>query len=70
MTASPAATGGVRAHNELYNAFLASNCDLVAGPQIAIAAAHSKIEGDKLTDQGTLEFIDQQFAKLLAKAGA
>ena len=64
ITASPAATGGARAHSHLYDVFLASDAKVIGGPQIAVAGAGGKVSDGRLTDQATVEFISKAVDRL------
>lgn len=66
MSASPATTGGARAHTHLYPALLANECKLVGGPQVCVAGAKDKIEDGLLKDEATLDFIGQALDRLIA----
>ncbi|MBB36669.1 MAG: NADPH-dependent FMN reductase [Hirschia sp.] len=66
MSASPASTGGARAHAQLYQNFVANACHVIGGPQVCVAGAHEKIENGQLTDTATLDFLQQALDRLLA----
>ena len=56
-TASPAFTGGVRAHAQLSEALRACFAALPARPEIVIGSIHEKIRDGRLEDRATIEFL-------------
>ncbi len=65
LTASPAGTGGVRAHAQLNETLLAMTARLVSGPQVVVTAAHTKMKDGAFVNADTLSFLEQGFDKLL-----
>ncbi|MDR0209883.1 MAG: NAD(P)H-dependent oxidoreductase [Pseudomonas putida] len=57
FTASPAFTGGVRAHQQLNETLLAVQARQVAYPQIVIGSVSGKIREGRLVDEATLGFL-------------
>lgn len=56
MTASPAATGGVRAQQQMRDALAATLSRVVSRPEIVIPQAYDKIVEGRLCDEATLAF--------------
>ena len=50
ITASPAFTGGVRAHQQMNETLAAIGARTLARPQIVIGAVHQKLTENRLTD--------------------
>ena len=65
LTASPAATGGVRAQAQLNEVLIATGALLVLRPQTVIAAVHEKVVDGRLVDGPTLEFLQAGVVDLL-----
>ena len=65
MTASPGATGGLRAHADLQKTFMASECRIVGGNMIGIGGAHEKLTDGRITDEATQGFIRAGVERLL-----
>lgn len=65
MTASPAATGGVRAQAQLNEAMMAIGARQVLRPQTVLAAVHEKITDGRLSDEASLSFIKAGVTDLL-----
>ncbi|CAM3713454.1 Chromate reductase [Pseudomonas reidholzensis] len=57
FTASPAFTGGVRAHQQLNETLWAIQAVLVAYPQIVIGGVGGKIRDGQLVDEATRSFL-------------
>ncbi|WLG48559.1 NADPH-dependent FMN reductase [Pseudomonas sp. FP1742] len=57
FTASPAFTGGVRAHQQLNETLWAIQAAIVVHPQIVIGGVHSKIEHGRLADGVARDFL-------------
>ncbi len=57
VTASPAATGGVRAHAQLNETLTSIAARIVLRPQAVITFAHQKIKDGRLADQAVLDFL-------------
>jgi chromate reductase len=70
FTASPAFTGGVRAHAQLNETLHALGAIRVPHPQIAIPSAHSKIGSGVFRDEETLAFILKGVEKLIHSAAS
>ena len=66
MSASPASTGGVRAHQQISDTLIAGNCKLVGGAQVVIGNVTSKMEDGCFTDKATLDFMRTAVDRLLA----
>jgi chromate reductase len=69
MTTSPGIGGGVRAHAQLRQTLAGTLSRLVATPEVLIAAVHTKVDGDRLTDATSLKFMVEAFDLLLAEIG-
>lgn len=65
MTASPGATGGLRAHADLQKTFMASDCMVVGGAMVGIGGVHEKLSDGRLVDEPTLGFIRGGLDRLL-----
>jgi chromate reductase len=65
MSASPAATGGVRAQSQLTETLLAIGARLLLRPQIVIGLVHEKVEDHRLTDAKSLRYVDDGLNDLL-----
>ena len=65
MSASPASTGGVRAHQQLADTLIAGNCKLVGGGQVVIGNVTSKMEDGRFTDPASLEFMRTSVERML-----
>lgn len=70
LTSSPAFTGGVRAQQQLNETLHAITARVVLRPQTVIGAIHEKVEGGRLTDAATLDFLVQAADHLLRDVGA
>lgn len=57
FTASPAFTGGVRAHQQLNETLVAMQSVQVAYPQIVIGSVASKLKDGRLVDDATNQFL-------------
>lgn len=66
-TASPAFTGGVRAHVQLSEALRACFSVMPARPEIVIGGVHEKIRNGRLEDRATIEFLTAGIDDLLAE---
>jgi chromate reductase len=69
-TASPAFTGGVRAHVQLSEALRACFSVMPARPDIIIGGVHEKIRNGRLEDRATIEFLTAGINDLLAEISA
>ena len=58
ITASPAITGGVRAHAQLNETLLAMAARIIVRPQAVIGVIHQKLSDGALVDEATLAFLD------------
>jgi chromate reductase len=67
MTTSPGIGGGVRAHAQLRQTLAGTLSHLVPTPEVLIAAVHTKVDGDRLTDATCLKFMTEAFELLLAE---
>ena len=56
MTASPAFTGGVRAHQQMNETLVSIPARLVLRPQIVIGGVHEKVRDGRLVDEAALRF--------------
>ncbi len=56
MTASPAFTGGVRAHQQMNETLASIPARPVLRPQIVIGGVHEKVRDGRLVDEATLRF--------------
>ncbi len=56
MTASPAYTGGARAHAQMRETLASMLARVIARPQVVVASVHEKIRDGRLVDQVTLRF--------------
>lgn len=65
FTASPAFTGGVRAHQQLNETLWSVKAALVVYPQIVIGDVHSKIEHGRLADGAARTFLLDGIAALI-----
>lgn len=65
MTASPAYTGGVRAHAQMRETLCACLSRVVARPQVVIAMAHEKVVGGRLIDPAALGFAIEAIGDLI-----
>lgn len=65
ITASPAATGGVRAQAQLNEVLIAIAAQIVLRPQSVIASVQQKVKDGKLTDEATLGFLKAGIDDLL-----
>ena len=70
ITASPAFTGGVRAHQQMNETIAAIGARTLARPQVVVAAVHQKLTENRLTDAATLEFVMAGVEDLLSEAAA
>jgi chromate reductase len=61
---SPAFTGGVRAHAQLHETFLATQSDILSGRQVVIGNVPAKIRAGMLADEATLAFASEAVARL------
>jgi chromate reductase len=66
-TASPAFTGGVRAHVQLSEALRACFSVMPARPEIIIGGVHEKIRDGRLDDRASVEFLAAGINDLLAE---
>ena len=57
LSASPAFTGGVRAHAQLRDTFAGTLSRVVARPPVVIASVHTKIQEGRLVDPDNLKFV-------------
>ena len=67
MTCSVAATGGVRAQQQLRDTFAATLSRAVARPEVVIPAVHQKIENGRLVDDASLSFAVAALDDLLVE---
>jgi chromate reductase len=67
MTASQGMCGGVRAQAQLRQTLAGTLSRVVAGPEVLVAAVHTKVDGDRLTDATSLKFMTEAFDLLLAE---
>lgn len=67
MTASPGTAGGARAHHQIREALSASLARPIARAQVAIGGVQSKIEGGRLVDESTIQFILGAIDDLIAE---
>lgn len=65
FTASPAFTGGVRAHQQLNETLQAVQAQQIVYPQIVIGSVVGKITDGKLVDDAALTFLMQGVNKLI-----
>ena len=65
LSASPAFTGGVRAHAQLNETLLSNAALLVLRPQIVIGMAHEKIRDGRVIDEATIKFLAEGLNDLL-----
>lgn len=65
FTASPAFTGGVRAHQQLNETLTAIQAVQVAYPQIVIGSVAGKLESGRLVDEAANRFLLDGVRKLL-----
>lgn len=65
LSASPAATGGVRAQAQLNETLRGMGAAVLLRPQTVIPAVHQKIVNGQLSDAATLEFLRAGIADLL-----
>jgi len=70
MTASPAYTGGVRAHAQLREALCGCLSRVVTRPQVVIAAVHEKVVDGRLVDQSALNFAVDAVRDLIVEVQA
>jgi chromate reductase, NAD(P)H dehydrogenase (quinone) len=70
ITASPAFTGGVRAHQQINETLASMGAHTVIRPQIVIGAVHQKLSENRLTDAATLGFVLAGVEDLLREAAA
>ena len=70
ITASPAFTGGVRAHQQMNETLASIGARTLARPQIVIGAVHQKLTENRLTDATTLGFVMAGVEDLLREAAA
>ncbi len=69
ITSSLALTGGVRAHAQLNETLLSIASRLVVRPQAVIGLVHKKVEGRRLVDAPTLEFLSEAVGDLIKIIG-
>lgn len=67
VTSSPAFTGGVRAQQQLREAFAATLSRSVPGPEVVIGQVHTKIAEGRLVDRPTLDFLAASCGGLFAE---
>jgi chromate reductase len=70
MTASPAFTGGVRAHQQMNETLASIPARPVLRPQIVIGGVHEKVRDGRLVDEVTLRFALGGVDDLLDEIGA
>lgn len=68
FTASPAFTGGVRAHQQLNETLWAIQAAMVVYPQIVIGNVTGKIEQGRLVDEATCNFLMDGVGALIERA--
>jgi chromate reductase, NAD(P)H dehydrogenase (quinone) len=66
ISASPAFTGGVRAHAQVNETLLACGARPLGAPQVVIGTVGEKIRGGQLTDEPSLAFALSAMNRLLA----
>ena len=66
VSASPAFTGGVRAHAQVNETLLSVHAVLVPGPQVVIGGIADKVSEGRLIDQASLTFALAAVDRLLA----
>jgi chromate reductase len=65
LTSSPGSVGGARAHAQINETLASIGARTVLRPQAVVSAIHQKIEGGRLTDSATLDFLMDGVADLL-----
>lgn len=70
FTASPAFTGGVRAHQQLNETLQAVQAQQVVYPQIVIGSVAGKVSEHRLVDDAATTFLMQGVNKLIEEASA
>ncbi|MBT9385876.1 NAD(P)H-dependent oxidoreductase [Pseudooceanicola sp. CBS1P-1] len=63
---SPGATGGLMANHSLRSILAVPGAKVMAGFEVAISGSFGKVEGGKLTDEGTRDFVAGKLQGLLA----
>jgi chromate reductase len=66
MTASPAATGGVRAQYQTREALVSCLCNVVLTPEIVIPTVFDKFTDGVFTDEATLKFTEDAIDTMIA----
>ena len=67
MSASPAFTGGARAHSQLRETLVGALARVIARPPVVIAAVHTKLQQGRLADEPNLKFALEATADLVAE---
>jgi chromate reductase, NAD(P)H dehydrogenase (quinone) len=70
FTASPAFTGGARAHQQLNETLWAIQAQLVVYPQIVIGSVASKIQDGRLVDEAVEKFLMGGVERLIQMTGS
>jgi chromate reductase len=65
LSASPAFTGGVRAHAQLRDTFAGTLSRVLPRPPVVIASVHTKIQDGRLVDPDNLKFVLEAVADLV-----
>jgi chromate reductase, NAD(P)H dehydrogenase (quinone) len=68
ITASPAFTGGVRAHQQMNETLVSMGARTINRPQIVIGTVHQKLSENRLTDAASLGFALAGVEDLLREA--
>ena len=67
ITASPAATGGVRAQQQMRDTLAACLARVIARPEVVVPFVHEKVRDGRLVDQATRDFAMAAMDDLLAE---
>jgi chromate reductase len=70
ISASPAFTGGVRAHAQVNETLLAIGAQPLGAPQVVIGSVMEKIQDERLADEPSLRFALSAVDRLLAACHA
>ncbi|MES2482640.1 MAG: NAD(P)H-dependent oxidoreductase [Pseudomonadota bacterium] len=65
MSASPAFTGGVRAHGQVRETLVGALARVIARPPVVIGSAHTKVVDGRLVDEANLKFATDAVADLI-----
>ena len=69
ITASPAATGGVRAQVQMREALISCFCKVAMTPEIVIPAVFNKFTDDVFSDEETLKYTENAINMMLEDMG-